>query len=172
MNSIAYLALGSNVGDRRKHLDAAIAQIHERCGIVSKTSSIYETHPLPVPGLKQGPFYNLVLELQTSLPAAELLKEILSIEDDLGREREKHLRWGPRIIDIDIIAISDCISLETAPVVPHPRYRERDFVLLPLREIAPDYSDPVSGTDIDSLIAKISPEDHTVFRRLNFNTGE
>lgn len=127
-----FLGLGSNLGDRYDNLQQAIRLISSIPEInLVKSSSIYETKPFGY--LEQPNFLNMVIEINTSLKADELLKTILNIEKDIGRIREK--RWGPRIIDIDILLYgNDSIDSEDLKV-PHPYICERLFVLIPLKEI-------------------------------------
>ncbi|MCK5146619.1 2-amino-4-hydroxy-6-hydroxymethyldihydropteridine diphosphokinase [bacterium] len=134
-----FIGLGSNIGDRYKNLSDAIIALdsfpgNELCNI----SSVYETEPW---GLKdQAGFLNMVCELQTTLSAVELLAACLSIERSLGRER--HIKWGPRSIDIDILLMGYDIINNRNLQVPHPHLSERRFVLRPLVELAPDYVVP------------------------------
>ena len=167
MSRRAYLALGSNIGDRSEHLRRAIQQLQERCGSVVQVSSVYETTPLPVPNIEQDNFYNVVVELLSPLDPPALLKEVLAIEAALGRDRSREMHWGPREIDIDIIAYSDQSTFSESPEIPHPRYQQRDFVLLPLKEIAPEFRDPYSQELVDIMLAKLSPNDRTSFRRIS-----
>ena len=100
----AYLSLGSNIGDSKQHLINAVEQIKMGIGEVNKCSSLYSTKPLPTPSdIEQGDFFNIVIEITTALKPLKLLYSLLEIEKRLGRVREEDLRWGPRIIDIDII---------------------------------------------------------------------
>lgn len=132
MSEIAYLALGSNLGDSQSILQDAIAAIdnHSDIRIVS-TSSFYFSKPLG--GVAQHDFVNMVVEVATTLLPEQLLEACLRIENSFGRIRKA--RWGDRTLDIDII---DYASLEVSLPqleLPHPRTNERDFVLLPLAEI-------------------------------------
>ncbi len=146
-----YLALGSNLGDRRGHLSAAIQQLREIMD-VSAVSSVYETEPIGY--LEQPRFLNMVCSGTTQLSAQELLKYAKGIEATLGRQTT--VRNGPRPIDIDIIFFDDLCLMEDNLTVPHPRMAERAFVLVPLAEIAPDLIDPVSGQTIEKLLATVS----------------
>lgn len=131
---IAYLSLGSNMGDRRGFLAKAYAQINALAGVsIKQTSSIYDTPPW---GYKeQETFYNCVFEIETSLSAPVLLAAVLEIELHLGRERL--FKYGPRVIDIDILLYGETRYAAADLVVPHPHMYERAFVLVPLKEIAP-----------------------------------
>ena len=146
-----YLALGSNLGDRRGHLSAAIQQLREIMD-VSAVSSVYETEPVGY--LEQPRFLNMVCSGKTQLSAQELLKYAKGIEAALGRQTT--VRNGPRSIDIDIIFFDDLLLMEVDLTVPHPRMAERAFVLVPLAEIVPDLVDPVSGQTVEELLASIS----------------
>src|SRR6266446_3239092 len=135
-----YLALGSNMGDRRGNLAAAMQRLRESMEI-STVSSIYETEPVGY--IDQPRFFNMVLQGKTMLSAKELLKYAKEIEVAIGRQPT--FRNGPRPIDIDIIFYDNLHITQEDLTVPHPRMAERAFVLVPLAEIAPDVIDPVSG---------------------------
>ncbi|MCB0329327.1 MAG: 2-amino-4-hydroxy-6-hydroxymethyldihydropteridine diphosphokinase [Bdellovibrionales bacterium] len=164
-----YLALGTNLGDRNVNLSEALRLIQHRCGKLLKISSIYETHPLPVPNVTQGTYYNMAVQLETELDPRALLDQLLDIEQVVGRNRKEEVMWGPRVIDLDIISYGELTSLEENPQIPHPRYRSRDFVLLPIKELNPDFLDPKSGESVDSLLARIPAEARTAFRKLPFS---
>jgi dihydroneopterin aldolase / 2-amino-4-hydroxy-6-hydroxymethyldihydropteridine diphosphokinase len=125
----AYVALGSNMGDRRSHLRDAVRQLHR----VTAVSHLYETDP--VGGPEQGPYLNMVVELETALDPFQLLDRCLAIEAAAGRERK--VRWGPRTLDLDVLLFDD-VELRSGDLsIPHPRMFERRFVLEPLSDIAP-----------------------------------
>lgn len=127
-----YIAIGSNLGDRRKFIDNAIEEIKRSKDIVLKRiSSIYETDP--VSDIPQGKFLNGVLEVETHLTPRALLKELSGIEKRLGRIRE--IKNGPRTIDLDILYYGDETVKEPGLAIPHPRINEREFVLKGLREL-------------------------------------
>ena len=128
----AFLGLGSNLGDREQHLALAVDQLVE-VGLVA-TSPRYETDP--VGGPEQGPFLNLVAELDTDLTARELLAVCARLEAAAARERVE--RWGPRTLDVDVLWIEGVAVDDPDLQVPHPRMWERRFVLAPLRDLAPD----------------------------------
>lgn len=133
--TIAYIALGSNVGDRRVHLNAAISQLTARPGIeVLKVSSYHETDPVGGPA-GQGKYLNAAAEIRTALSPAELLARLQEIEAGLGRVRDE--RFGPRTLDLDLLLYGLEIIHTADLTVPHPRMHERSFVLKPLAEIAP-----------------------------------
>ena len=126
----AFLGLGSNLGDRERYLRDAIAGLPD----VVAVSKIYETEP--VGGPEQGPYLNCVVELDTELTPHQLLDVAHRLEDEAGRVRVE--RWGPRTLDVDVLLVGDLVVDEPDLVVPHPRMWERDFVLRPLRDLAPE----------------------------------
>ncbi|NLN20149.1 MAG: 2-amino-4-hydroxy-6-hydroxymethyldihydropteridine diphosphokinase [Firmicutes bacterium] len=131
----AYVGLGSNMGDRVENMCRAIEGMDALdATAVQKVSSLYET--LPWGGVEQGPFLNAVAQLRTSLPPMKLLSELLALEQRLGRTRS--IRWGPRVIDLDLLLYGNLTICTELLQVPHPRMTERAFVLVPLVEIAPD----------------------------------
>ena len=138
----AFLSLGSNLGDRRSHLRRAVDQL--RAGsdpAVTAVSRVYETEPVGGPD-DQGPYLNLVVEL--AVPAGSdpylLLEECRRLEASAGRVRTVH--WGPRTLDVDVLWIDGVTLDDPELTVPHPRWRERMFVVAPLAELAPDLVDP------------------------------
>jgi 3-oxoacyl-[acyl-carrier protein] reductase len=149
MSAIAYIALGSNLGDRSKYLDRALQTLRERPGIVvHQVSSYYETAPVGGPP-GQGDFLNAAAELQTDLEPEELLRALLQIEQRLGRVRDVH--HGPRTIDLDLLLYDDLVRSGPELTLPHPRLHERLFVLQPLAEIAPNLRHPIIGKTIREL---------------------
>jgi 2-amino-4-hydroxy-6-hydroxymethyldihydropteridine diphosphokinase len=135
-----YLSLGSNQGDKQKNIQAAVNQISEKVGHVTKVSSIYKTHSL---GFEGNDFFNICIEIATSLNPESLIKNVLQIETELGRKRTDTLNYQNRIIDIDVLLFDDDILFYDDLKVPHPRMLERKFVLVPLAEIAPDIIHPI-----------------------------
>jgi 2-amino-4-hydroxy-6-hydroxymethyldihydropteridine diphosphokinase len=130
-----YIGLGSNLGDRALNIQLAIEKIKRlKDTKITKISSIIET--LPVGGPAQGKFLNAAIEIQTNMSPRDLLKNLQTIESELGRLRT--VKNGPRTIDLDILFCEDLQIRENDLIVPHPRIKEREFVLTPLREIAPD----------------------------------
>ncbi len=135
--SEAFIALGGNVGDVRKTFDRAIAMLCDGTAVrLTARSSDYQTPPWGV--TDQPPFVNAVIAVVTSLPPHDLLARALACERALGRDRAQARRWGPRTIDIDILAYDDLQLHDPDLTLPHPRLFERAFVLVPLAEIAPD----------------------------------
>jgi len=142
-----YLLLGSNLGDSFDYLNKAIHKIEANIAPVSKKSSVYQTAAW---GKTDQPDYlNQVLYLQSDLPAQEILKKILQIEIELGRERKE--KWGARIIDIDILFYGDDIINDPNLTVPHPELQNRRFTLEPLSEIAPDFVHPTLNKTMQQL---------------------
>ena len=130
----AYLALGANVGDRRANLRAALRLLDAGGCRVTKASSLYSTRPVGVED--QPDFLNAVIEVSTTLSPVDLLDLCNAIENEMGRQRT--IRWGPRVIDIDILLYEGAAVDSDGLTIPHPRMMERSFVLVPLAEIAPD----------------------------------
>lgn len=133
MNEV-YLSIGTNIGEREKNLQQAVQALMEQSAVqVKRISSIYET--AAVGYTEQADFLNIAVAVETTLIAREMLAVCQSIENELGRVRE--MRWGPRIIDLDILLYNQ-ENIETENlIIPHPRMFERAFVLVPLQEIAP-----------------------------------
>jgi len=148
----ALIGLGGNVGDVRGTLDRAVKSFcdGEAVRLVARSAD-YETPPWGV--IDQPPFVNLCLRVATELSPHALLKRALAVEAGLGRDRSTSTRWGPRPVDIDILAYDD-LALGTKDLtLPHPRMKDRAFVLVPLAEIAPDWQ--VDGERIADLAARI-----------------
>ena len=144
----AYLLLGSNLGNRLSYLEQAKQFIAEQCGTIIKTSSIYETAAWGI--TEQPSFYNLVLVLQTNIAPDLLMQKLLNIEEQLGRKRT--IKYGPRIIDIDILLIDSLIQTSPILTLPHPFLPERRFALLPLAEVAPLLLHPLANKTINQLL--------------------
>ena len=143
--TIAYIALGANLpspaGPSDATLVAAVKRMSEM-GTVVECSSLYSTAPV---GFAEQPrFLNAVVEIETHLGPRELLVSLLGIEREFGRERASEIRNGPRTLDLDILLYGDLMVSESGLEIPHPRLAEREFVLVPLNEIAPDARDPRS----------------------------
>lgn len=144
----AYLLTGTNLGERLKNITTAARLIGEQCGIINKKSSVYETAAWGK--TDQPAFLNQALELSTSLNAKQLIRRILKIEKTMGRIRKE--KYGPRIIDIDILFFNDEQHHLSFLKVPHPEIQNRRFALLPLAEIAPDLVHPVLHKTISTLL--------------------
>jgi 2-amino-4-hydroxy-6-hydroxymethyldihydropteridine diphosphokinase len=150
----AFLSLGSNLGDRAATLDAALRALEAPADVrILRRSSLYET--APVGKTDQPEFYNLVVEVETSLTPEMLLDRCQEVERALGRVRTE--RWGPRTVDVDVL-LYDRLSVNTERlVVPHPEMLRRRFVLEPLLEIAPDAALP-DGTPIAPHLAGLDAQ--------------
>jgi 2-amino-4-hydroxy-6-hydroxymethyldihydropteridine diphosphokinase len=146
MSTVAYLSLGSNIGDREAHLRDALARL-QREGRLIAVSSFYETEPVEV--TDQAWFLNCAVGLETSVPPPELMRSLLRIEQEMGRKRIQ--KKGPRTIDIDILLFGDAVVNTPELTIPHPAMHERRFVLEPLAEIAPDARHPVLKKTIREL---------------------
>ena len=145
----AYIALGSNLGDREAHLEAALAALRASAGVrVTAVSALYETEPVGPP--PQGPYLNGAAELVTSLGPRVLLDRLLAIEAAAGRRRGA-VRNAARPLDLDLLFFGGRRIEEPGLRVPHPRLHERAFVLEPLREIAARVVHPVLGETIEQL---------------------
>ena len=149
---IAAIALGSNLGDRRAHLDFAIPKLTHFLHDL-KVSAYYETDPVGVSG-PQPRFVNAGAVGTATITARELLEALLAIERARGRERP--YVNAPRTLDLDLVLFGDAVIDEPDLQVPHPRFRERRFVLEPLAEIAPSLRDPVTGRTICELFRQMS----------------
>ena len=139
MTTTAYIGIGSNVGDRRGFCRRAVAELGAADGVVvDRTSSLYET--TPIGGPPQRSFVNVVVRIATELSPHDLLAACKSIEERLGRE-PSDIRWGPRVVDLDILTFGADKLSEPDLEIPHPRMTARRFVLVPLLEIDPDATD-------------------------------
>lgn len=145
----AILSLGSNTGNRLQNLQSATNYIHNHIATVVKVSPVYET---PAWGFEGDDFYNCAILVHTKKDAAELLDALLNAEAIAGRLRNDEPGYSSRSIDIDIISFNDSIISEHHLHVPHPRMHERNFVLHPLRDVAPAWMHPVSGKTINELV--------------------
>lgn len=149
----AFLLLGTNLGDRLQNLKSALEEL-KALGTISGTSGVYETEPW---GISEQPtFYNHAIKLETNLAPEVLLKELKNIEAVCGRTEA--IRWGPRVLDIDILLYGSLIYRSEVLTVPHPKLSERRFALVPLNEIAGAVVEPVSGKVIGELLADCGDE--------------
>lgn len=154
-----FLGLGSNLGDREKNLRLALEHLEGEVGELVEISAIY--HTAPWGKTDQPAFFNQVVRMQTDLEAPALMRRLLQIEQRMGRKRQE--RMGPRIIDLDILFYDDAVVDEPSLQIPHPRLEQRNFVLVPLREMAPHWKHPVSGLTMEELLSR-SPDKGEVLR--------
>lgn len=149
----AYLSIGSNIGDKESNLKEAIDRINNNKDIfVDKVSSFIVTEPWGYED--QEEFLNGALKIRTILSPKDLMNTLLSIEADMKRERI--IKWGPRIIDLDIIFYDDFVSEDEVIILPHPRMEEREFVLKPLSELCPNKVHPLLNKRVFRLLEEIS----------------
>lgn len=162
MKNKVFLALGANVGDRKKNLLSAVYLLKEEL-IQVKVAPIYESMPV---GFKDQPnFLNTVISGYTKLKPLELLKFIKSIEKKIGRVKRFH--WGPREIDIDILFYNDLVYKDEELEIPHPRLHKRDFVLRPLSYLAPDFIHPFLKKKAKELLLSIPKGALSIVQRVN-----
>lgn len=153
MRHTVYIALGTNLGDRLANLRAAVAAMPPEVTLLAE-SHVYETPPWGYED--QPPFLNMVVKAETTLEPEPLLKYLKQVEAELGREQ--NFRWGPRLIDLDILFYDD-LFLDTPPlVIPHPRLHERAFVLVPLADVAPELVHPVLQKSIKDILSELEME--------------
>ncbi|MCP8971156.1 2-amino-4-hydroxy-6-hydroxymethyldihydropteridine diphosphokinase [Ectobacillus ponti] len=165
MRNTAYLALGSNIGDRAAFLSEAVSSLRGHPDIqVEALSSIYETDPVGY--TEQDKFLNMAVKVSTSLSPGELLAYIQETERQLGRKREIH--WGPRTIDLDILLFNHENIVAENLIIPHPRMHERAFVLVPLLEINAEMKSEISDIQLDDMKRR---EGVTVWKRKNGEDG-
>jgi len=145
-----FLLLGTNLGDRLFNLLEATNKIEQNIGTIKGSSSIYETAPWG--NTNQPVFYNQVIRIDTTLTPLDMLNGILSIENEMGRNRIE--KWGERIIDIDILYFNSAIIDHKELQVPHPEIAKRKFTLIPLADIAPDFIHPVLKESNSALLVK------------------
>ena len=159
----AIIALGTNVGDREGNLRRAVGMIGRKAKL-ARMSSVYETEPMYYEN--QRPFLNCVVVIETDLTPRALLCELQTAETEMGRQRT--VKYGPRIIDLDILFYGDEVISEPGLEVPHPKITERPFVLVPLREVRPDLVHPVLGKSVSRLIDELETSKQ-VLKRSDFD---
>ena len=153
MKHTVYIALGTNLGDRLANLHAAIESMPPEIHVLAE-SHVYETPPW---GYEDQPaFLNMVLKTETDLEPEALLKYLKQLEVELGRKQ--NFRWGPRLIDLDILFYDDLVLDSPSLVIPHMRLHERAFVLVPLMDIAPELIHPVFKRNVRELLAKVDTQ--------------
>lgn len=158
MSYKAFIGIGSNLGVPTENCENAIRRLKATAEIeVVAQSDLYETEPVGM--VDQNWFVNAVVAIKTSLTPENLLESILTIERDLGRERRE--KWGPRVIDLDLLTYEDHVSSSKNLTLPHPEMSKRRFVLLPLSELAGDYLHPVENKTIYDLLIEL-PKDPQV----------
>lgn len=145
--NIVYISFGSNIGDREKAIEDALDLVNQNEMKITKRSNIIETEPYGY--TDQPTFLNGAIEVETELSCREVLERLLKIEEEVGRVRE--FKWGPRLIDLDIIFFNDEIYDEEDLKVPHPDMQNRDFVLKPLCEICPDFIHPILKKKVSEI---------------------
>jgi len=146
----AYLLIGGNMGDREGYLSSARQWIEKMCGSIVSRSALYQTAAWGVEN--QDAFLNQALLIETTLSADQLIEKLLWIEERIGRKREE--KYGPRIIDIDIVLFNNEVIQSEGLIIPHPQMQNRRFVLEPLNEIAADVLHPVFQKSIGQLLSE------------------
>ncbi len=149
---MVYISLGSNLGDKERNIINALKKINRLCTKV-RSSSLYLTEAQEEAG--QPDFINQVIECRTELPPEKLLEELLLIEQKAGRVRDPERRYGPRVIDLDILLYKNFIIMEKELTVPHPKMIKRAFVLVPLLELNPDIVNPETGEKFSVYLSDI-----------------
>jgi 2-amino-4-hydroxy-6-hydroxymethyldihydropteridine diphosphokinase len=149
--AVVYLGVGSNLGDRKENCRRAVELLNRNGLAVTRQSSIHETEPWGSTG--QPLFINMAVETDTGLEPAELLLLLKRIEKEMGRTES--VKWGPRIIDLDILLYDDLVLNTGTLVIPHPLIQEREFVLGPLSEIAGERIHPVLGKSIAVILREL-----------------
>ncbi len=167
LGTIAYIGMGANLGDRQASVRQALREVTILPTIeLVNVSSLYETAPVGV--INQPDFLNQAAAVRTTLSPQALLQVLLHIENQMGRTRT--VRWGPRVIDLDLLLYGDAQIALPGLTVPHPRLRERAFVLVPLAEIAPELTLPEDGKIVSEIAQSFLSDfcNHGNIRRLNF----
>ena len=155
MGTLAYVGLGSNLGPREDRIEAALGLLSRAGGVrIRRRSPLYETDP--VGGPPQGKYLNGVVEVEADLPAPDLLARLFRVEEGMGRRRE--VRFGPREIDLDLLLFGNEVRNDPDLILPHPRMRDREFVLRPLADLEPDLRVPPDGARVRDLLLRIRKE--------------
>ncbi len=152
------IAIGANLGDREGTIARALELIEVRLGPIERRSAFHETEPLlnPVSPVYGQPMYlNGVILIRAPFGPGAVLEKLLAIEGELGRIRDTELVWGPRLIDLDLIAAEDTVCQTRTLVLPHPEMHKRAFVLAPMLEIVPDWVHPLFGLAVGELYFRL-----------------
>ena len=149
----AYIILGGNKGNKLQNIEQAVQLISEKVGMIVEKSDVFITAAWG--NINQPDFLNQALCLQTPLSASDLLKQLLSIEQEFGRVRD-HQKWMERTMDIDILFYNDDIITTSELIIPHPLIQERNFVLIPMAQLAPMLVHPVFKKNIETLLSECS----------------
>jgi 2-amino-4-hydroxy-6-hydroxymethyldihydropteridine diphosphokinase len=158
----ALLSVGANLGDRAKSIHAALEAIGHLALHPPVVSDWYESAPMYVED--QPAFYNLAVAVTVATDPRTLMRALLEIERALGRERG--VRFGPRAMDLDVIAVGPWVYAEPELTIPHPRMLERPFVLVPAAEVAPTWRHPLVGATLAELAAELNPDARATIRRV------
>jgi len=163
-SEIVYVAIGANLGSREATFSKAIEALEAESGLrLDRVSSVYETPPLGPEG--QSPYLNAVIRLESEFAPIELLDCLQAIESRLGRDRgPDSVRWGPRVIDLDLLFFADRCLEESRLIVPHPAAHERAFVMVPMAEIAATLTHPKIGRTIAEILAGLPAGDREEVR--------
>ena len=153
-----FILLGTNLGERVNNLETAANLIQNEIGEIEKKSKIYETEPWGV--IDQPNFLNQILKINPKSSPENTLRKCLSIENKMGRERLR--KWGERLIDIDLLFYNELIFNTLELVLPHPRLHQRNFTLVPMEEIAPNFSHPIFNKTMFELL-EICRDDQSVY---------
>lgn len=165
---VAYISLGSNLGDRTTYLNKAIQSIREHPRLtLSRLSHFYETEPITLNGESHNAYINACAQIKTTFNEVRLFRELEKIEAQHGRTRE--YRWAPRTLDLDLLFFDGEIFRSKSLIIPHPEAHRRRFVLEPLAEIAPNLIHPVKGVSISKLLKSLRDNKKVVpLYRFNF----
>ncbi len=158
---MAYISIGSNLGDARENCLRAARRLAEAdSSLQVRLSSLYLTEPQDLEA--QNWYVNAVAEVKSSLSARDIFRLLRHIEDELGRERV--VRYGPRIIDLDLLCYGDIVLDTKELVIPHPKLHKRRFVLVPLCELSPDFEHPVLRKKVCDLLNQVPKNGQQLFR--------